>query len=90
MDFAVLMTMETLSAELARLGCGYRECGMHGFIFAPRNSGGFKIEAECLHFWDLGVNVYLSLESARQKLDSLPDNVGYESIRSSLLDIEPE
>jgi hypothetical protein len=84
------MNMDTLDAELARLGCGFRECGIHGFIFAPQNSGGLKIEDGCLHFWDVGVNVYLSLESATQKLGSLPNNVGYEKVCNSLLEIEPE
>ncbi len=82
--------MDALSAELGRLGCGFRECGCHGFIFVPQNSGGLKIEDHCLHFWDLGVNAYLDLEAAFGRLASLPDNAGYEQIRVSLLEIEPE
>ena len=90
MDVGMEVSMDALGAELARLGCGFRQCGIHGFIFAPQRSGGLKIEATSLHFWDLGVNVYLDLESALERLGSLPDNAGYETICGSLLEIEPE
>jgi len=82
--------MDTLGAELTRLGCGFRECGVHGFIFAPKNSGGLKIEEDCLHFWDTGVNVYLNLESAHRTLTALPDNAGQDTLRGCLLNIDPE
>jgi hypothetical protein len=36
------------------------------------------------------VNVYLNLESARQKFAALPNNAGYEKICSSLLEVKPE
>lgn len=84
------MDMDALAAELRRLGCGFRDCGIHGFIFAPQNSGGLRIEDDCLHFWDLGVNVYYKLETARERLAMLPDNTGYECVCSALLEIEPE
>jgi hypothetical protein len=90
MTIEAQMDMDALRTELTRLGCGFNECGIHGFIFAPQRSGGLKVEATSLHFWDLGVNVYLSLESALEKLGSLPDNAGYETICGSLLEIEPE
>jgi len=81
------LNMDTLRLELNRLGCGVRFCGMHGYIFAPQNSGGLNIENGSLHFWDLGVNVYLSLDSAQEKLTSLPNNVGHEKICRTLLDV---
>lgn len=84
------MDMDALADELRRLGCGFRECGIHGLIFAPQNSGGLKIEDGLLHFWELGVNVYLNTESACRKLSSLPSNAGYEMLCSSLLELEPE
>lgn len=79
--------MDSLGAELTRLGCGFRECGIHGFIFAPRNSGGLKIEEDALHFWDAGINVYLDLESAHKTLTALPDNAGQETLCGRLLEI---
>ncbi len=80
------LDMDALRMELSRLGCGFRFCGAHGFIFAPQHSGGLNIENGALHLWDLGVNVYLNLESAHQKLSALPNNIGYEKVCRSLLE----
>lgn len=79
-----------LRTELTRLGCGFRDCGFHGLIFAPRNTGGFNFEHGLLHYWDLGVNVYLNWDRAHERLASLPNNAGQAKALGSLLEVEPE
>jgi hypothetical protein len=77
----------TLSAELARLGCGCRNCGFLGLIFVPRSTGGFNFENGLLHYWDLGVNVYIDWDRALETLSSLPTNAGQRAMSSSLLEL---
>jgi hypothetical protein len=76
-----------LSSELMRLGCGFRNCGFLGLIFAPRSTGGFNFEHGLLHYWDLGINTYLNWDRVHERLASLPNNAGHEKVRSSLLEI---
>jgi hypothetical protein len=82
--------VDALSSELARLGCGFRNCGFLGLIFVPRSTGGFNFERGLLHYWDLGVNVYLDWDRAYERLSSLPSNAGQEKVCVSLLEIESD
>ncbi len=81
--------LSALGSELARLGCGFRNCGFLGLIFAPRSTGGFNFEHGILHYWDVGVNIYLDWDSACEKLASLPHNAGQEKVRGALLELGP-
>jgi hypothetical protein len=83
-------TLGALRTELTRLGCGFRNCGVHGLIFSPRNTGGFNIEHGLLHYWDLGINIYLDKVRALEALAALPNNIGQEKVCGSLLEIVTE
>ena len=80
----------TLGSELARLGCGCRNCGFLGLIFVPRSTGGFNLENGLLHYWDLGVNVYLDWDRTMETLSSLPTNAGQARVCRALLEIKAQ
>jgi len=79
--------LNTLREELARLGCGCRNCGFLGLIFVPRSTGGFNFDKGILHYWDLGINVYLDWEHAMGVLSELPANAGQECVSRTLLEM---
>jgi len=76
--------MQQLGVQLERLGCGYKRCGCHGFIFEPEGTGGMRIEGGQLHFWGCCANVDLDLNEAFAVLRRLPDGAGHKATCDSL------
>lgn len=80
-------TLGTLGAELSRLGCGCRNCGFLGLVFVPKSTGGFNLENGLLHYWDLGVNMYLDWDRTLETLRSLPTHAGQQAVSRALLEL---